>query len=348
MKKISILSLDGGGIRDIIPGVVLSYLEKRLQSLDNSELKIGDYFDFIAGTSTGGILACTYLVKGEDGKAKYSAEEALNLYLQEGNKIFHKDIRTKVKSGFGLLDEKYGDDALQENLKRIFEDLLLSSFIKPCLITAYEITSRSAYFFNSADSLIHSMYDFKIRDVARSTSAAPTYFEPAKVQSQSGQTFYFIDGGMFANNPALCAYAEARKLKFSEILKREDKPDLPSAKDMITVSVGTGTVKKPYYFSDLKNAGELGWIQPVIDILMSGNTETVDYQLAQMYETLSGKNKNNYYRLEPSLREALSEMDLATSANLENLKQAGLWFVNKNNETLDEIAGKIYDNYVTT
>tara|TARA_B100000949_G_scaffold203454_1_gene192544 strand:+ start:119 stop:370 length:252 start_codon:yes stop_codon:yes gene_type:complete len=79
---------------------------------------------------------------------------------------------------------------------------------------------------------------------------------------------------------------------------------------------------------------------------MSGNTETVDYQLRQMYKTLLGKNKNNYYRLEPSLREALSEMDLATTVNLENLKQAGLWFVNKNKDTLDEIALKIYNNYI--
>ena len=56
MKKIRILSIDGGGIRGIIPGVILNYLEKRLQILDNSKLKIGDYFDFIAGTSTGGIF----------------------------------------------------------------------------------------------------------------------------------------------------------------------------------------------------------------------------------------------------------------------------------------------------
>mgnify|MGYP001249077710 CR=1 FL=1 len=197
MKKISILSLDGGGIRGIIPGVILSYLERKLQELDKSDLKIGDFFDFIAGTSTGGILACTYLVKGENGKAKYSAEEALDLYLQEGGKIFYKDLLTKVSSGFGLFDEKYGDEALQKNLKRIFGDLLLSDFIKPSLITAYEITSRSAYFFNSVNAHLDVMYDFKIRDIARSTSAAPTYFEPAKVQSKSGQTFYFIDGGMF-------------------------------------------------------------------------------------------------------------------------------------------------------
>lgn len=344
MKKIRILSLDGGGIRGIIPGVILNYLEKKLQTLDNSTLKIGDYFDFIAGTSTGGILACTYLLPSLTGTAKHSASEALNIYLKEGGDIFHSDVLTKVRSGFGLLDEKYDDDALNENLQAIFKESLLSSLVKPCLITTYEITSRSAYFFNSADAKSDAIYDFKVKDVARSTSAAPTYFEPAKIQSESGQTFYFIDGGMFANNPSLCAYAEVRKLKFSELLLRDDKPDFPSAKDMLMISIGTGTVKKPYYYNELKTAGKLEWIQPIIDILMSGNTETVDYQLKQMYKTLSKNNKNDYYRLEPSLREAMSEMDLATGTNLENLRQAGLWYVSKNKQTLDAIAVKILEN----
>ncbi|MBC7628274.1 patatin-like phospholipase family protein, partial [Ferruginibacter sp.] len=74
MKKIRILSIDGGGVRGIIPGTILMELEKILQKMDNnSSSKLGDYFDMIAGTSTGGILSCLYLVPGENGKAKYSA-----------------------------------------------------------------------------------------------------------------------------------------------------------------------------------------------------------------------------------------------------------------------------------
>lgn len=345
MKKICILSLDGGGIRGIIPGVILRYLENTLNQLSGSQLKIGDYFDFIAGTSTGGILACTYLMQGEPGKAKFSADDALNLYLKEGSEIFHSDLLSLLRSGYGLFDEKYRADGLEGNLNKIFGDTLLSSFIRPCLITSYEITARNAHFFNSADALVDPMYDFRVKDVARATSAAPTYFEPARIHSECGQTFHLIDGGVFANNPSLCAYAEVRKLKFSQLFRRDDKPDLPSAKDMLMVFVGTGTIKKPYHFTDLENAGQLGWIQPVIDILMSGNSETVDYQLRQMYKTLSPSDTGDYYRLEPSLREALPEMDLASPINLENLRQAGLWFVNKNKQILDEIAVKLLMNH---
>ncbi len=343
MKKIRILSLDGGGIRGVIPGVILSYLENKLQTKDKSNLKIGDYFDFIAGTSTGGILACAYLMRGNNNTARYGADDAVNLYLKDGGDIFRRNAFKKIFSGFGLLDEKYSAEELEKNIYNLFQETTLDSFIKPCLITSYEITARNAYFFNSAEAK-DPLYNFKVKDVARATSAAPTYFEPACIKSVAGQSFSLVDGGVFANNPALCAYAEARKLLFSSLLNDPLKPDKPSAKDMMFVSVGTGTVKKPYHYKDFKDAGELAWLQPILDILMSGNAETVDYQLRQMYKTLDEESKNNYYRLEPSLREACSEMDLASIENLENLKQAGLWYVDKNKDMLDEIVDKILAN----
>lgn len=343
MKKIRILSLDGGGIRGIVPGVILGYVERQLQTKSNSNRKIGDYFDLIAGTSTGGILACAYLVPGSNGQARYASDDALNIYLKEGGDIFHRNVMKKIFSGFGLLDEKYDAHELEKDLHSFFGDVMLSSFIKPCLITAYELTARNACFFNSADA-DNPLYDFKAYDVARATSAAPTYFQPALVYSTAGQAFSLVDGGVFANNPALCAYAEARKLKFSQLLKDPDKPDYPSAKNMLIVSIGTGTVKRPYRYKDFEDAGELKWLQPIIDILMSGNSETVDYQLMQMFRTLDPADQKDYYRLEPSLREAFPDMDLASLENLENLRQAGLWFIDKNRAALDEIVDKILAN----
>lgn len=343
MKKIRILSIDGGGIRGIIPGVILSYIEKQLQLKDKSNRKIGDYFDFIAGTSTGGILACAYLTPGNPGHARYAADDAVNIYLKEGGDIFHRKVMKKIFSGFGLLDEKYDVSELEKDLRDFFGEVMLSDFIKPCLITSYEVTERNAVFFNSADAT-DPLYNFKVHDIARATSAAPTYFEPALIYSQAGQSFSLIDGGVFANNPALCAYAEVRKLRFSEILKNMDKPDLPSAKNMLIISVGTGTVKHPYHYKDLKDAGELEWLEPIIDILMSGNAETVDYQLKQMFRTLDAEDQKDYYRLEPALREALPDMDIATLSNLENLKQAGLWYIDKNKAMLDEIVDKVLAN----
>lgn len=342
MKKVRILSIDGGGIRGIIPGVILNYLEKQLQQYDKSSLKIGDYFDFIAGTSTGGILACAYLMPSENGTAKYGAEDALNLYIEDGNKIFGTSFMQQLVRGFGWFDEHYSATNLEAELLSFFGDTTLDKLIKPCLITAYEIVSRRAYFFTSLDARKDNMCNFKVTDVARATSAAPTYFEPAKIFSLDNQEFNLIDGGVYANNPALCAYAEARKIQFSGLF--DSKPNQPKAKDMLLISIGTGTVKQEYHFDDLKNAGEISWVHPLIDILMSGNSETVNYQLRQMYNTLNGDDRKNYYRLEPSLREADTEMDNTSISNLKNLEQAGKWFVDDNKAMLDEIVQKLIEN----
>ncbi len=345
MKKIRILSVDGGGIRGVLPGTILMQLEKILQQKDNnSTRKLGDYFDMIAGTSTGGILACLYLMPGENRKAKYSAAEAVDLYIKNGHTIFDRTLKEKVLSAGGIFHQKYSHDALYGLLTSYFGDETLNNFIKPSLITSYEITDRKSVFFTSADACADDMYNFKIRDVARATSAAPTYFAPAHIQSLNGQLYTLVDGGMFANNPALCAYAEARKTEFSKVLNDADKTDKPTAKDMMIVSLGTGSVKKQYHYDEFKHAGEIKWLEPVIDILMAGNSETVAYQLTQMYLTLEADFQKNYYRLEPGLKEACSEMDEATKENIDNLYQAGLTYVYENIGMLKEIADKILEN----
>lgn len=344
MKKIRILSLDGGGIRGVLPGTILAQLEKILQQLDNSNRKLGDYFDMIAGTSTGGILACLYLMPDENGKAKYSAEDAVNLYINNGHTIFDRTTAQKITSVGGILHQKYSQDPLYELLTTYFGDVTLDKFIKPSLITSYEISDRKAIFFTSTDARTDVMNNFLARDVARATSAAPTYFSPAHIESMSGQIFSLVDGGMFANNPALCAYAEARKTEFSKFFNDPNKKDKPTAADMVIVSLGTGSVEKRYRYDDFKHAGEIKWLEPVIDILMSGNSETVAYQLTQMFLTLDPENRNNYYRLEPDLKEACSEMDIATSENINNLYQAGLTYVRNNKLLLETIAAAVLEN----
>lgn len=344
MKKIRILSIDGGGIRGIIPGTILAQLEKILNRLDGSQRKIGEYFDMIAGTSTGGILACLYLMPGENNKAKYSAEEALDLYLGKGHIIFDRTLVEKILSAGGIIHNKYDEDPIYNLLTEYFGDETIAGFIRPSLITSYEITDRKAVFFTSTDAAQDAMNNFYVRDAARATSAAPTYFPPANIASLNGQKYTLVDGGMFANNPALCAYAEARKTDFSVCLNNKDKKDKPTAADMIMVSLGTGSVQKSYHYDTFKHAGEIKWLEPVIDILMSGNSETVAYQLTQMYLTLEPQFQKNYYRLEPGLKEACSEMDIATKDNIDKLYQAGLTYAHNNINQLQAIAKNILEN----
>lgn len=345
MKKVRILSIDGGGIRGILPGALLTYVEKRIkEKTKDPNATIGQYFDFIAGTSTGGILACCYLIPNENGFYKFSAEEALNLYMDRGDEIFDVTLRQRLKSLGGVKDEKYDEAELVDALQDYFGEVKLSELLKPNLVTSYDIRARNAKFFTSHDAT-EPRHDFLVKDVARSTSAAPTYFEPARIKSLAGTPYPLIDGGVFANNPTLCAYAEARTIDFSKTLNHPDKPKLPTAKDMIIVSLGTGGTEESYPYSEFKDAGMLKWIQPLIDIMMSGNAETVDYQVRQIYNTLSGNNKKNYYRIDPELITASAKMDKADMKNLKALKADGLACVDKNQKKLDEIVDKLIANH---
>jgi uncharacterized protein len=342
-KKIRILSLDGGGIRGIISCIILKYIEEQLQILDHPDAKIGDYFDLIAGTSTGGLIAAILLFPDKDGKARYRVQDALDLYAKKGETIFHVSFWEQLINPFGLFDEKISEKNLEIQLKSFFGKLQIKDFIKPCLITTYDIEARKAKFFTSHDAH-DALENFYAKDVCRATAAAPTYFEPAKIKSFYGQEFTLVDGGVYANNPSLCAYAEARKIAFKTVLKDEAKIDYPSVNDMILVSIGTGTVKKSYHFKDFANAGKLKWITPLIDILLSSNVETVDYHLEKMFETLGARNSKNYHRLMPELHSASPEMDDTSEKNISELIQAGLFYVEKNRENLKAIARKLIRN----
>ncbi|MDV7394918.1 patatin-like phospholipase family protein, partial [Arthrospira platensis SPKY1] len=151
------------------------------------------------------------------------------------------------------------------------------------------------------------MYDFLVRDVARSTSAAPTYFPPGKAASKADLIFHTIDGGLFANNPTMCAVIESLKLfgKNNTLLN-------PS--DMFILSVGTGTIEKPYKHEKALKWGIVGWLTPIIDIMMSAVSETVDYQLKKLYDSIN--RKDQYIRIMPDLYTADSGMDNVSDDNL--------------------------------
>lgn len=345
MKKARILSLDGGGIRGILSGTILAYLEEQIQKkTGNPAAHIGEYFDLVAGTSSGGVLGLICITPDDTGKFMYSAREALNIYLENGDKIFDASFRKKIESFGGILDEKYEAEELEWALLKYFSDKKLSSVLRPCLLTAYDIGKRKAHFFTSIEAG-ERKEDFFLKDVGRATTAAPTYFEPVLIKSLSGQTFGLIDGGVFANNPALCAYAEARNIKFSEVFKDKEKPDNPTAEEMMIVSLGNGEMKKPYPYSQFKNAGIIKWIKPLIDIMMSGNSETVDYQLKQLYKTLPPEDFKDLYRIQPEILTADNDLDNGKKQNLLALYRDGIAAVNKNKEQLKEIADKLIANH---
>lgn len=326
MKKIRVLSLDGGGIRGIIPATILEYVENKLiQITNNPNTRIADYFDIIVGTSTGGILGCFYLTPNPNGAeneptSKYAATKALEFYSEKGYNIFNNSRRY---GWFGIRQLINASQYSPTNLENIFQeefgDLKMSKLLKPCVITTYDLIAQSPFFFSSVEPECKER-EFYVKDVTRSTSAAPTYFPPANIKNLiTNESMMNIDGGVFANNPAMCAYAECRKSVFQQV-------SYPSAKDLLILSVGTGggQFKLPR-LGNSSSWGVINWAKSIPDIMMDGGIDTVDYQMKNLFGTLEGILKLNYKRIDVPIdkRKYSKDMANASKKNIAALKIAG-------------------------
>ena len=139
----NVLAIDGGGIRGLIPAVVLTDIERR------TGRRTAELFDLIAGTSTGGILAAALGCPGADGGPRLRAEELIELYVTEGPRIFDRSLLKRVSSAEGLIDERYDADGLVAALVTYVGDVRLSQTVVPVLLTAYDIERRRAFFFRT-------------------------------------------------------------------------------------------------------------------------------------------------------------------------------------------------------
>jgi patatin-like phospholipase/acyl hydrolase len=189
----------------------------------------------IAGTSTGGILACFYLLPENP-----PARDAIGFYAAYGKTIFKK----RKFNPMGLLGEKYTHKGLDEALLKTMGDVKLGDVKKRCLITAYDMEQRKAVIFTDKDAATGNIRNYYLRDVAHATSAAPTYFEPAEVRSPGDAVSHLIDGGIYANNLTLCAWIEACKSDFGFCRN-------PVADDLFILSTGTGKEKKRYKYAEV-------------------------------------------------------------------------------------------------
>ncbi len=324
MAKIArILAIDGGGIRGIIPALVMAEIEKR------TGRRISALFDLIAGTSTGGVLALGITKPGPDGKPQYRAEDGVGFYVEEGPKIFSRSVWHRLRSAGSMLDERYPAQAVEDALDRYFGEARLKEALTDVLITSYEIERRIPWFFRSRRARLRPDYDFPMKQVVRATSAAPTYFEPCRIEADGAAEYYaLIDGGVFANNPAMCAYVDA--------LSQDDTPPT----EVLVVSLGTGQLTRPYYYDQARNWGLLGWAQPVVNILMHGVNETVHYQMQQVLSAAPG-GRQRYYRFQVRLDEGSDDMDDAGRTNLRVLKLLAEELIHQRSGDLDALCADL-------
>lgn len=299
---IRVLSIDGGGIRGIIPAIILAELERC------TGRPVARLFDFVAGTSSGGITALALLRPGAEGLPRYTAAEVVALYEREGPRIFDRPLRHRIHALGNLIEEKYPAEPLERVLHEYLGDARLAESLVPVLLPSYEIERREPVFFKSHRAIEEPGRDFWMRDAARATSAAPTYFEPARITPVGGGApLALVDGGVYANNPMLCAWVEVRGL-------------FPGPSDVLICSLGTGELTRPIPYERARGWGVIEWAQPLLQVVFDGISDTVDYQMRQLLPPGPDR-RPRYHRFQAELVRGSDDLDDARPANLRTLKR---------------------------
>ena len=268
-----ILSIDGGGMRGIIPSCILGKMAQYLIAAGDTRTFYSP-FDLIAGTSTGALLALGlsmpadgtvltqenlqpfrtkkgFVMPGPDPQA------FTDIYRLHGPEIFPRSSARK-NILYPILNDKYDARPYEKFLRSIFGDTMLEEARVPTVLTSYSTTAGSIYLLRSWDS-----HGIRMSEAARASSAAPMYFPPAEItEDKSGRKHVLIDGGVAANNPALIAYSEARKL-------------YPEAGKFHILSLSTCAPRFSFDPSD-GPGGLTGWARVITKIYGEAQTEVAD------------------------------------------------------------------------
>lgn len=291
MKRL--LSIDGGGIRGLLPAMILADLEKRIKG------PLWSKFDLIAGTSTGAILGL-----GLCHPAGFTAGDCRGFYLDDGPTIFARPWSHRLWTGFGLWGSMYPAGPIEAVLKRSFGDAKFYEARTRVMALAFDYTAYQTDVLKSWEKP-----DMPFRDAARASSAAPIYFPPHPF----GDALY-VDGGIFAADPTICAIIEMQKLWPGE--------------QIIVISMGCGAKESPK--PDSWNDGISGVGTQTVEAMMDASGLVVDYQANMMLS-------ENYYRISPVLGKHVA-MDDASSANLKFLSDLASSWIADNEAILDNIS----------
>lgn len=316
---IKILSIDGGGIRALIPALILDYIEKQTGRYT------ADLFDLVAGTSSGGIVALGAVYPGTPAQPRYTAEQLGALFIEHGTTIFQGRLGMLRQ----VIDEKHPHEPLEGVLQTYFGDVTLAEALKPAIIPAYDVERACPRFFKTR----HTERDGKIPmwQVARATTAAPTFFESFRLDVD-GRTEALIDGGMIANNPAMCAFTEVSHHMNDYALHERFN------ERVLLVSLGTGRLSQYYTHNQIKDWGALEWARPAIEITITGGVETVHYQ---MQEILRSDDHRLYYRFQCDVPDANRAMDDATPGNLAVVQALAQQIIDDHRADLDDLIEKL-------
>lgn len=272
-----ILSLDGGGIKGLVPLRILTYIQQQISQID-SKVDISAWVDVFSATSTGSIIGGALMLRDENGKAKFSPQEMLDLYCARGSQIFSKNVG---------MDPQHSVYPLSFVLNHFFGNITIEQLHKHFLFVSYDLNSDSQYLFTDTADRFRSL---PLSKIMIACSAFPGVFPPLELGN-----LLLADGIVAAKNPSELAYNYAKMFY----------PDDP----IILLSLGTGQSE----FNEM---------------------DIIDKEMERVHQNMTDLSKEDhnllYFRLQPTLKNALLSESDSTKENIDFLLQDTDQFIQEN------------------
>ncbi|KAL1221726.1 Patatin-like protein 7 [Cardamine amara subsp. amara] len=293
--KICILSIDGGGMRGILPGKALAYLEHALKSKSGDpNARIADYFDVAAGSGIGGIFTAMLFGSRDGNRPIFRAEDTWQFLTKNA-----KGLYGSSSSGGGILNRVMrrtgsgcysGTAKLKKVMKESFSELTLKDTLKPVLIPCYDLKSSAPFLFSRADALETDGYDFRLWEVCRATWAEPGVFEPVEMKSIDGRTkCVAVGGGLAMSNPTAAAITHV-------LHNKQEFPFVRGVEDLLVLSLGMGQLLDvSYEYDRIIKWTAKHWARPAALISNDGAADTVDQAVAMAFGHCRS---SNYVRIQ--------------------------------------------------
>lgn len=357
--EIAALALDGGGVRGYFQALILSALEeefRRCLDVDpamsaKDKPRLVEAFDLVGGTSAGAIGAGCLTVADETGmRPLHDLSTLLSFYEGDardaaGNPtfanppvagMFNRSLARRIKTGFGLLNERYSSDPMRRALSAYGLDVPLAQACVPTLIVTTELRNDDIgcrpIHFKSYD--MGEFPGLTAAQAALCSGAAPTYFERMAVDDASGMERYFVDGGLTgANNPAVVLTPEIFSLRHG--LRK---------KNLLFVSVGTGIAPIQVNGRKAANFGLVDWVVPIIDLTLGMPTLTNEAIMETLFRHQDPTRPGGYMRWSPALGQKIT-LDDASPRNLALMRQVALTFIDARQGEIKEAAQKLARRY---
>lgn len=347
--RFRILSVDGGGIRGLIPALVVADLERRIRERAGERARICDYVNLFAGTSTGGLIALALTAPDptDSDRPRVSAAELAAFYVQDGPRIFRRSLLHELGTAWGYAGPKYSLGPLAASVRRRLGEVMLADALREVVVTSYDMTNREPYFFKRwrarAPVAAGEPRNHPIVDAALATAAAPTYFPAHELGGRA-----LVDGGVFANNPSVAAIVEA--------LKRSAAGARVGTDDLLVVSIGTGVHEEGFDERTVSGWGKIGWIlphgaePPILGAVLDGASDAADHWAHMLLNHDPGTappasdevgRGPRYFRLQVRLKRAIALDDASEATLTDALPTAAASLIAEREAELDEITDRL-------